>query len=365
MIHYCESPEYVAQKIADKASHGAYFYSQFKLQGDAEMLSFNISNLIRKLSETWHLNLNPRQRTYRLKQKREPIADLVVLKDKSGMWEFTLMITTPFSNDYNDSKTNVKLKPVVGMRISEAQSEQFEQPEQQPEQQPELILNREVEQQQIKLIQQYFKDNEKFKLVQNKPYLQVDIGGSSPRYLELVRMSHSSKNEKKYDKNRKNLKNYSWTWRFDEPTVKFLSDIYMNIINKIISNKDKSSALEELKQFYAILKPVAVFKGNRHQLGKIVAFMMRYFYKKTGKDFRKLDYYIPLELQYLRRKQNYADDCEQYMIMRYSLEKLDIRLHKNEVDPWEFGTLDVFDAAFGTNDLVEKIEAIVKARTGT
>ena len=35
---------------------------------------------------------------------------------------------------------------------------------------------------------------------------------------------------------------------------------------------------------------------------------MNYHYKKTGKNFRKMDYYVPLELSYLSRQTNYADD---------------------------------------------------------
>jgi hypothetical protein len=51
------------------------------------------------------LDLSPRQRTYRLNSKNEPIADLIVQKRFDlDTWDFWLLVTTPNSHEYNALK---------------------------------------------------------------------------------------------------------------------------------------------------------------------------------------------------------------------------------------------------------------------
>ena len=58
--------------------------------------------------------------------------------------------------------------------------------------------------------------------------------------MELVRLSHSSKRSKTYAQTEKSAKNYTWTWRYDEPTIQLIKKKYVEIINTLISNKDKN-----------------------------------------------------------------------------------------------------------------------------
>ena len=145
MIHYSPSSRYTAQKIADKVAHGAYFYSHFSVESDETLLADPIQKIVAKLTGKYSLDLSPRQRTYRLNTKKEPIADLIVQKRfTSKTWDFWLLITTPKSNEYNNSKSEITLKKIVNQRVSEA----------------ETIWNRELEKEQVRIIQQYFDDHE-------------------------------------------------------------------------------------------------------------------------------------------------------------------------------------------------------------
>ena len=161
MIHYSPSSRYTAQKIADKVAHGAYFYSHFSVESDEMLLADPIQKIVAKLTGKYSLDLSPRQRTYRLNTKKEPIADLIVQKRfTSKTWDFWLLITTPKSNEYNNSKSEITLKKIVNQRVSEA----------------ETIWNRELEKEQVRIIQQYFDDHEKFKFVLQKPFLKLAFG---------------------------------------------------------------------------------------------------------------------------------------------------------------------------------------------
>jgi hypothetical protein len=261
------------------------------------------------------LDLSPRQRTYRLNTKKEPIADLIVQKRfTSKTWDFWLLITTPKSNEYNNSKSEITLKKIVNQRVSEA----------------ETIWNRELEKEQVGVIQQYFDDHEKFKFVLQKPFLKLAFGKG--KFVELVRLSHSNKKSKTYSQTEKSAKNYTWTWRYDEPTVQLIKKKYIEIINTLISNKDKSVGMNNLQKFYDDLKYYSVFKGNRHQIGRLFVGAVSYHYKKTDNDFRKADYYVKLELNYLPRLQNYADNFTQYIFMRRLYEFAGVDLDKSVVN---------------------------------
>lgn len=315
MIHYSPTSRYTAQKIVDKVSNGAYFYSHFSVESDETLLADPIQKIVEKLTGKYSLDLSPRQRTYRLNSKKEPIADLIVQKRfTSKTWDFWLLITTPKSNEYNALKEDGQLKKIAKQRVSEV----------------ETTWNREEEQAQVALIQEYFQDHEKFKFVLQKPFLKLAFGQG--KFVELVRLSHSSKKSKTYAQTEKSAKNYTWTWRYDEPTIQLIKKKYVEIINTLISNKDKNVGMNALKEFYDDLKHYSVFKGNRHQIGKLFVEAVSYHYKKTGNDFRKADYYVALELNYLPRMQNYADNFIQYTFLRRIYEFAGVVLDKRVVN---------------------------------
>ena len=106
MIDYSPHTKYTAQKIQDKVTRGAYFYSSFSID-DGIGSTTNIKKLIEKLTLRYNLNLTSRQRNYRLKTGK-PIADLIV-QDViyENRWQFILLITTP--NSHKHSKQPVHL----------------------------------------------------------------------------------------------------------------------------------------------------------------------------------------------------------------------------------------------------------------
>ena len=140
-----------------------------------------MQKVIEKLTLKYSLNLSARQRTYRLNTKKEPIADLIVQKRfNQDIFDFWLLITTPHSHQYNLSKSDVEFKKIPRQRIEEAQAD----------------WSRELEREQVQLIQDYYQDHEKFKFVLQKPFLKLDLVRSSK--IELVRLSHSNKKSKTY-----------------------------------------------------------------------------------------------------------------------------------------------------------------------
>ena len=66
-------------------------------------------------------------------------------------------------------------------------------------------------------------------------------------------------------------------------------------------------------------------------MGRLLTEAVSYHYKKTRKDFRKVDYYVPLELDYLPRLTNYADDFLQYTVLRKLREEANLNLSKDKV----------------------------------
>lgn len=328
MIHYSPMSRYTAQKIADKVGHGAYFYSHFSVEGENHLFFPNIIELIKKLADKYHLDLNVRQRSYRLNTKKEPIADLIVQKRiGSTVFDFWLLITTPNTQQFNAQQTQIKLKPLLsGQRVAEAEN---------------IVWNRETEQKEIEFIQEYFKDREKFKFVLQKPFLKLEFGNG--KHVELVRLSHSSKNSKKYVSNKeKSTKNYTWTWRYDEPTVHLLKKKYVEILNDLVSNPNKGVGIGKWKQLNSDLTHYTVFKGNRHQIGKLFAEALGYHFKKAKFNLREAAYYQPLTLYYLPRQEVYAGDFTQFVILR----------HLFEQTGKEFGKENVYDENY--NDLINK-----------
>jgi hypothetical protein len=322
MIQYSPNSRYTAQKIADKVANVAYFYSHFAVESDNTLLFEKVQKVIEKLTLIYSLNLCARHITYRLNTKKEPIADLIVQKRfNQDIFDFWLLITTPHSHQYNLSKSDVEFKKIPRQRIEEAQAD----------------WSREVEREQVQLIQDYYQDHEKFKFVLQKPFLKLDLVRSSK--IELVRLSHSNKKSKTYTPTEKSAKNYTWTWRFDEPSIQFFKRKYLELMNQLISNPDKSVGMSNLSELYTVFKHYAVFKGNRHQIGRLLVEAVSYHYKKTDKNFRKMDYYVPLELSYLSRQTNYADDFVQYAFLRRLWEDAEIQLEKEKVNSETYNDL--------------------------
>ena len=315
MISFSPNSRYTAQKIADKVANGAYFYSHFSVESDGTLFSENIQALIQKLTAKYSLDLTPRQRTYRLNTKKEPIADLIVQKRKEvdavTIFDFYLLITTPATHAYNDEKERTE-QQIVKQRVKELKTP----------------INRQFEQDQIELIQHYFNDHEKFKFVLTKPFLKLKMIGAD---IELVRLSHSTKSSEKYNA-KKSPKGYTWTWRYDEVSVSNIKKIYVKRLNDLISNPDKSIGMKALEQFYKALRFASVFKGTRHQIGQIFVDMLRYHKNKTGNDFKKMDYYVELKLNYLPRLETYANDFRVYIVMRAFEEEKNKIVKKEDVE---------------------------------
>lgn len=325
MIHYSPMSRYTAQKIVDKVGHGAYFYSHFSVDGEDNLFFPKIDNLIKKLTDKYYLDLTPRQRSYRLNTKKEPIADLIVQKRvNSTIFDFWLLITTPNTHKFNAQVSQISLKPrLSGQRVAEVET---------------IVWNREKEQREVSLIQDYFRDQEKFKFVLQKPYLKLNFG--SGKYVELVRLSHSTKNSKKYASNRKKSeKNYTWTWRYDEPTVHLIEKKYKEIINDLISNPTKLVGIGKWQQLNADLQHYTVFKGNRHQVGRLFTQAVGYHYKKGQSNLREAEYYQPLTLSYLPRQENYAENFFQFVVLRHLFETVGKEFGKENVNPDTYNDL--------------------------
>jgi len=179
MIDYSPHTKYTAQKIQDKVTRGAYFYSSFSIDNGIGSTT-NIKKLIEKLTDRYDLNLTSRQRNYRLKTGK-PIADLIVQDVMyENRWLFILLITTPNSHKHS--------KPPIH---STEQQKQFGKDK--IFEIEELSFSRELIIAETDLVHDYFKDDEVLKFVMSKPYLELDFAGCSA---ELVRMTH-----KKYKSN--------------------------------------------------------------------------------------------------------------------------------------------------------------------
>src|SRR5690606_13005924 len=179
MIDYSPHTKYTAQKIQDKVTRGAYFYSSFSIDNDIGSTTNN-KKLIEKLTDRYDLNLTSRQRNYRLKTVKQ-IADLIVQDVMyENRWLFILLITTP--NSHKHSKQPIH---------STEQQKQFGKDK--IFEIEELSFSRELVIAETDLVHDYFKDDEVLKFVMSKPYLELDFAGCSA---ELVRMTH-----KKYKSN--------------------------------------------------------------------------------------------------------------------------------------------------------------------
>lgn len=297
MIDYSPHTKYTAQKIQDKVTRGAYFYSSFSIDNGIGSTT-NIENVINKLTMRYGLNLTSRQRNYRLKTGK-PIADLIV-QDViyENRWQFFLFITTPNSHKHS-KQTDLQAsqqKQVGKDKITEVDTPVFDKSNFQFE---------------IELIHSYFKDNESFKFVMTKPYLELDFAGCSA---ELVRMTH--KKYKPTDKfYRIPNKTYSWTWRWKKEVIERKKRDLVNIVNRYISQTDKKRPLQDLLNWQSYFQTYAVFRGMRQQVGHLYTLGKLFFYSRANKrwDDEKLP---PMKLYFVARYQTYAESYDEYCLRR-------------------------------------------------
>lgn len=288
MIVFSPNVKYSAQRIADRVAAGGYFYSYFKVH-DHEMLA-----VLEKLTARYSLNLNRRQRTYRLNAKNLPLADLIVQQEpeeEGYRFNCWLFITTPTTAKHSaeNGVINTVSKKIVAL----------EKP---------INFGRVEEDNEIKMIQDFFKDKEKFKFILNKPFLQLEFGHK--KYVELARLSNKA--YAKNDRYKSRLRNFSWSWRLIKPSYEGLKQEYIALINKYISQQQKGKIIQQLQGFHNYLNYYGVFKGNRQQIGQIVAAGKTYLYRKTKRQWTDFKDLPNLTLNYLPRLPEYADSLEIY-----------------------------------------------------
>lgn len=298
MIDYSPHTKYTAQKIQDKVTRGAYFYSSFSID-DRIGSTTNIKKLIEKLTDRYDLNLTSRQRNYRLKTGK-PIADLIV-QDViyENRWQFILLITTP--NSHRHSKQPIhsteQQKQIGKDKIFEME---------------ELSFSREHIIAETNLIHRYFNDDEVLKFVMSKPYLELDFAGCSA---ELVRMTH-----KKYKSNsdkfyRTPNKPFSWTWKWKKEVIAKKKMDLVNTINRYVSQTNKAKPIEDLAKWQSYFQTYAVFRGMRQQVGRLYTLGKLFLYSR-GKQ-RWDDENLPiLKLYFLPRCKMYAESYDEYCLRR-------------------------------------------------
>ena len=298
MIDYSPHTKYTAQKIQDKVTRGAYFYSSFSIDNGIGSTT-NIKKLIEKLTDRYDLNLTSRQRNYRLKTGK-PIADLIV-QDViyENRWQFILLITTPNSHRHSKQPihANEQQEQIGKDKIIEME---------------ELSFSRELVIAETDLVHDYFKDDEVLKFVMSKPYLELDFAGCSA---ELVRMTH-----KKYKSNsdkfyRTPSKPFSWTWRWKKEVVAKKKIDLVNIINRYVSQTNKAKPIEDLVKWQSYFQTYAVFRGMRQQVGRLYTLGKLFLYSR-GKQ-RWDDLSLPtLKLYFAPRYEKYAEIYDEYCLRR-------------------------------------------------
>jgi hypothetical protein len=324
MIDYSPHTKYTAQKIQDKVTRGAYFYSSFSIDNSIGSTT-NIKKLIEKLTLRYDLNLTSRQRNYRLRTGK-PIADLIV-QDViyENRWQFILLITTP--NSHRHSKQPIdsieQQKQIGKDKIFEME---------------ELSFSREHIFAETDLIHSYFNDDEVLKFVMSKPYLELDFAGCSA---ELVRMTH-----KKYKSNSNKFyripsKPFSWTWRWKKEVVAKKKIDLVNIINRYVSQNNKAKPIEDLNKWQSYFQTYAVFRGMRQQVGRLYTLGKLFLYSR-GKQ-RWDDENLPiLKLYFLPRCEMYAESYDEYCLRREIYVNFDLELPREMALKQDWNKIEVF-----------------------
>lgn len=308
MIDYSPHTKYTAQKIQDKVTRGAYFYSSFSIDNGIGSTT-NIKKLIEKLKLRYDLNLTSRQRNYRLKTGK-PIADLIVQDVMyENRWQFILLITTPNSHKHSKQPihSNEQQKQIGKDKIFEIE---------------ELSFSREHIIAETDLIHDYFKDDEVLNFIMSKPYLELDFSGYSA---ELVRMTH-----KKYKSNSDKFyktpsKPFSWTWRWKKEVIAKKKTDLINIINRYVSQTNKAKPIEDLNKWQSYFQTYAVFRGMRQQVGRLYTLGKLFLYSRSKQ--RWDDSNLPiLKLYFAPRYEIYAESYEEYCLRREIYFNYDLEL---------------------------------------
>jgi len=324
MIDYSPHTKYTAQKIQDKVTRGAYFYSSFSID-DGIGSTTNIKKLIEKLTLRYDLNLTSRQRNYRLKTGK-PIADLIV-QDViyENRWQFILLITTPNSHRHSKQPIHAteQLKQIGKDKIFELE---------------DLSFSRENIIAETNLIHSYFNDDEVLKFIMSKPYLELDFAGCSA---ELVRMTH-----KKYKSNsdkfyRTPIKPFSWTWRWKKEVIAKKKTDLVNTINRYVSQPNKAKPIEDLVKWQSYFQTYAVFRGMRQQVGRLYTLGKLFLYSR-GKQ-RWDDQKLPtLKLYFAPRYEIYAESYDEYYLRREVYINYDIEVPREIVLSRDWNQIEQF-----------------------
>ena len=324
MIDYSPHTKYTAQKIQDKVTRGAYFYSSFSID-DGIGSTTNIKKLIEKLTLRYNLNLTSRQRNYRLKTG-QPIADLIV-QDViyENRWQFILLITTPNSHRHSKQPihANEQQEQIGKDKIFEIE---------------ELAFSKEHIIAETDLIHRYFNDDEVLKFVMSKPYLELDFAGCSA---ELVRMTH-----KKYKSNsdkfyRTPSKPFSWTWRWKKDVIAKKKTDLVNIINRYVSQPNKAKPIEDLVKWQSYFQTYAVFRGMRQQVGRLTTLGKLFFFSRTKQ--RWDDENLPtLKLYFAPRYKIYAESYDEYYLRREVYINYDIEVPREIVLSRDWNQIEQF-----------------------
>lgn len=324
MIDYSPHTKYTAQKIQDKVTRGAYFYSSFSID-DGIGSTTNIKKLIEKLTLRYDLNLTSRQRNYRLKTGK-PIADLIV-QDViyENRWQFILLITTPNSHKHSKQTdvSSIQKKQDGKDKIIEVEDLAFDK----------VNLNLE-----ICLIHQYFKDDETLKFVMTKPYFELDFAGCSA---ELIRMTHKKYKPSSDKFYRPPKKSYSWTWRWKKITIEKKKKDLLDIINRYISQTDKSRPIDDLIKWQSYFQTYAVFRGMRQQVGRLYTLGKLFFYSRSKRRWDD-ENFSKMNLYFAPRYLTYSDSYDEYTFRRAIYLNFDKEIPRNLCIDKDWDKIDDF-----------------------
>lgn len=324
MIDYSPHTKYTAQKIQDKVTRGAYFYSSFSIDNGISSTT-NIEKLINKLTMRYDLNLTSRQRNYRLKTGK-PIADLIV-QDViyENRWQFILLITTPNSHKHSKQPdpSNNQSQQICKDKIFEVEK---------------MAFDKESVNSEINLIHEYFNDEESLKFVMNKPYLELDFAGCSA---ELVRMTHKKykpSSEKFY---RAPSKSFSWTWRWKKEVVEQKKRELVNIINRYVSQTDKIRPYQDILNWQSYFQTYAVFRGMRQQVGRLYALGKMFFYSRSKQRW-EVENLPSMTLYFAPRYKLYAETYDEYGLRREVYINFDLELPRGIAKSNSIDKLDIY-----------------------
>lgn len=295
------------QRLADHVANGAYFYFSFEYDSSKK----SIDSVLDKLKDRYELGLTPRQRNYRL-EKGHPICTMIVQRDifNEEKWFFYFLFTTPRSRDFNTFngiEPSKLAKESEKAKIVELQ-----------ERYKDFEWHVGTIGEDLKLIQDYFKDNEPKQFALKNP---IAVKPTHLVTLELFRDTHKSyrqlvfKDMKDY---KDRVRTYTWTWRFTKKSVELLKKNFVDKINRLVSQKRTGLAEKnraDVQNLFLLVETWAVFKASRSQAGQILHFAHRFLQRKAKKTWNQVEL-SPPHLTYLPRLPNYADTIFEYNYRR-------------------------------------------------